>query len=150
MKNKEVKLYNILFPLWLVIIFPVSWLVIVPGNFIIDSLVLLIAMSAMKIAHRKEMYKKTILKVWLFGFISDFIGAGFLFIAFYVLELPGQGDDLYLTAPATLLAAICIFIFNYLISFKDYDRKTRFKMALTFALFTAPYTFLVPMAWIYG
>ena len=149
MKNKEIKLYNILFPIWFIILIPMSWLVILPGNFIIDSLVLLLTMKATRIVGRKEMYKKTILKIWLFGFISDIIGAAFLFVTIMGFELALPGEDyLYLTI-AVLISAVFIFIFNYKVSFKGYDRATRFKMALSFAIFTAPYTFLIPLDWIY-
>ena len=149
MKNKETKLYNILFPIWFIILIPMSWLVILPGNFIIDSLVLLLTMKAIGIVGRKEMYKKTILKIWLFGFISDIIGAAFLFVTIMGFELALPGEDyLYLTI-AVLISAVFIFIFNYKVSFKGYDRATRFKMALSFAIFTAPYTFLIPLDWIY-
>lgn len=149
MKSKEIKLYNILFPIWFIILIPMSWLVILPGNFIIDSLVLLLTMKATRIVGRKEMYKKTILKIWLFGFISDIIGAAFLFVTIMGFELAIPGEDyLYLTI-AVLISAVFIFIFNYKVSFKGYDRATRFKMALSFAIFTAPYTFLIPLDWIY-
>ena len=65
MKNKNsVKLYNVLFPFWMLLLFPQMWLVILPGNFIIDSLVLIIGMSALKIADKKQWYKKHILKIF--------------------------------------------------------------------------------------
>ena len=147
--GKEMKLYNILFPIWLILLIPTAWLVVLPVNFIVDSVVLLIAMRAMNILHRKNMYKKTILKIWIFGFLSDIIGALAIFGAMALFELNIQGDEPILTIPATLIAAIFIFIFNYKISFKGYDKKIGFKMALTFAIATAPYTFLIPLSWIY-
>lgn len=149
MKNKESKLYNILFPIWFIVLIPVSWLVILPGNFIIDSLVLLITMRAIGIVGKKEMYKKSILKVWGFGFLADIIGAAFLFLTMWVFELAVSGEDYLYLAIAVLISAIFIFIFNYKISFKGYDRNTRFKMALSLAILTAPYTFLIPLDWIY-
>ena len=45
MKKGRVKLYNVLFPVWMLMMFPGMWLIILPGNFIIDSLVLLITMK---------------------------------------------------------------------------------------------------------
>jgi len=42
-KKKDIKLYNILFPLWMLLLFPQAWLIVLPGNFIIDSLVFLIS-----------------------------------------------------------------------------------------------------------
>ena len=149
MKNKDIRLYNILFPIWMILLIPTAWLVILPGNFIVDSIVLLLAMRGMKIPYKKKMYGHTIFKVWIFGFIADIIGALVILGAMTLFELNIQGDELYLTLPATLIAALFIFIFNYKISFKDYDKKIKIKMALIFAIFTAPYTFLIPLSWIY-
>lgn len=147
--NKELKLYNILFPIWALILIPTVWLVVLPVNFLVDSLVILITMKIIGVVAKKEMYKKSILKVWIFGFLSDIIGSAFLIFTMWILELPNEGDDLYLTIPAILISAVFIFIFNYFVSFKGYDKATKFKMALNLAIFTAPYTFLIPLEWIY-
>lgn len=37
---KQVKLYNVIFPIWLLLIFPPVALIALAGNFIIDSLVI--------------------------------------------------------------------------------------------------------------
>ena len=147
--EKEIRFYNILFPIWFLIFIPTVWLVVLPANFIVDSLVILLVMHIIGTQNKKELYKKSILKVWIFGFISDIIGAAFLFLTMWVLELVIQGDELYLTIPATLIAAVFIFIFNYSISFKGCERVERLKLSLALALFTAPYTFLIPLEWIY-
>ena len=55
--KKNVTLYNVIFPFWMLYLFPVMWLVIIPSNFLIDSLVLIISMFALKIADKKQFYK---------------------------------------------------------------------------------------------
>jgi len=46
MKKGQTKLYNVLFPIWMFYFLPtVVWLILLPGNFLIDSLVLLAAMK---------------------------------------------------------------------------------------------------------
>ena len=80
MRNKEVRLYNVLFPLWFLMIFPAAWLIVLPGNFLIDSLVLLISLRVLKIADRKSWYKRHILPIFGFGMLADVIGAAFLFL----------------------------------------------------------------------
>ena len=148
-RREDVKLYNILFPLWMLILFPAAWLVILPGNFIIDSLVLLISMAALKIAEKKLWYKKYILKIYAFGMLSDVVGSLFLMLTALVLELGSTGDELYLTIPALLISSGLIFVLNYFVTFRKLEQPTRLKMALIFAIATAPYTFLVPLSWIY-
>lgn len=148
MKNKEIRFYNILFPIWMLMLMPTAWIAVLPINFIVDSLVILITMKAIGVKYKGKMYRKSILKVWIFGFVADMIGAGALLGAMYADIF--RGDEIYITLPAMLIAALFIFIFNYKISFKEYDKATRLKMAINLAIFTAPYTFLIPISWIYS
>ncbi len=149
-KNNDVKLYNVLFPFWMILLFPQIWLIILPGNFIIDSIVLIISMIVLKIADKKQWYKRHIIKIYLFGMISDIIGAGYMLLLMTVFDVGRMGDELYLTAPAIVISSALIFILNYFITFKKIDNLLRLKLSLTFALVTAPYTFLVPSSWLYG
>lgn len=147
-KKNNVKLYNVLFPFWMLLLFPRVWLIILPGNFIIDSLVLLIGMAAWKIADKKQWYKKYILPIFGFGMLSDLVGAGYMLLM-VVLEVGRMGDEWYLTVPALVLSAILIFVLNYFVTFRKADKILRLKMALIFAVVTAPYTFLIPSSWLY-
>ena len=61
---KDVKLYNVLFPIWMLMLIPSLWLIVLPGNFLIDSLVLLIFMHCVKLEQRKVFYKKHIFACW--------------------------------------------------------------------------------------
>ena len=149
MTNKPVRLYNVLFPLWFLMIFPVTWLVVLPGNFLIDSLVLIISLRVLKVAERKSWYKRHILPVFGFGLLADAIGAAFLFLMM-VLEVYNFDNELWLAIPAMLLAAGLIFVFNYFVTFRKAEQHIRLRLALTFAIATAPYTFLVPSGWLYG
>ena len=147
-KKQEIRLYNILFPIWMLMLIPTAWVAVLPINFIVDSLVLIIAAKKIGI-FEKGMYKKHILKVWIFGFVADLIGAAALLGAMYLFEDGLQGDELIITLPAMLVAAVMIFVLNYRFSFSDIDKRSRLKMALSFAIITAPYTFLIPISWIY-
>ena len=148
-KKNQIKLYNVMFPFWMIMALPsLLWLIIIPGNFAIDSLVLLIAVFVLKIENKKEMYKKHIWKIFGFGMISDIIGSALMFIS-VLCGIGTMGDELYLTIPALMIASFFIFLFNYKFTFKDIEKQLRFKLALTFAIVTAPYTFLVPSSWLY-
>ena len=148
-KNKNsVKLYNVMFPIWMLILFPTAWLAVFPVNFIVDSLVLIICMAKFGMTDKLTNYKKHIPKIFAFGMISDLIGAALLLLV-VMLDLGIRGDELFLTFPAMLVSALMIFILNYLITFKNTEKGVRFKLAMTFAIVTAPYTFLIPLEWIY-
>lgn len=146
--KKEIKLYNVLFPVWMLILFPQMWLIVLPGNFLIDTLVLLLGMYVLKITEKGVFYKQNILKVFLFGLLADLIGAA-LMLLMLVLNISVMGDEWYFTVPAILISAACIFMLNYHITFRAVDKQLRFKLALTFAVATAPYTFLIPTSWLY-
>ncbi len=149
-KKRDIRLYNVLFPLWMLLLFPQAWLIVLPGNFLIDSAVLLLSMPALKIADKKSWYKKHILKIYLFGMLSDIIGAAYIFLLSFVFELGVYGDEWYLTVPGLLIAAALIFVFNYFVTFRKAEKGLRWRSALIFAIVTAPYTFLVPSRWIYN
>ena len=147
--KKDLRLYNVMFPFWFLLLLPQLWLIVIPGNFLIDSLVLIVALKILKISEKKNFYKKSILKIFMIGLLSDLVGAAYMLILLFN-EVGNMGDEPIYTVPAILISAVLIYILNYYISFRQCDRKLRIKLALTFAIVTAPYTFLVPSSWLYG
>lgn len=147
-KKNVIKFYNVLFPFWMLMLFPVTWLIVIPGNFLIDSFVLLVSLAVLKIADKKQWYKRYILKIFAFGMLSDIIGAAYMMLM-VVLEIGRMGDEPYLTIPGLLISAVMIFVFNYFVTFRKIEKSLRIKLALIFAVVTAPYTFLVPSSWLY-
>ena len=129
--------------------FPPAWLIVVPGNFIIDSLVFIISLALLKISDKKQFYKKHILKIFLFGMLADIIGAVFMLVM-TALEFARMGDEPYMTVPSLIISALLIFVFNYFFTFKKLDKILRMKLSVIFAVVTAPYTFLIPSAWLYS
>jgi len=167
---KHIKLYNVIFPIWFLLFFPPVVFVTLLGNFIIDSLVVIACFYVYKLANQninlKSFYKKSILKVWIFGFIADIIGAVLL------LMIEGSGstwgipskvitgiefDPFRSTAAVIiiifvmLISAAFIFIFNYYNTFVKQikNKKLRLKVAITIAIITIPWTFLLPTKWFY-
>lgn len=166
----KTKLHNVIFPIWLIIFIPPVILFTLTGNFIIDSGVVIVCFFCYKVSTEgldwKRFYKKSILKVWLFGFLADFIGALILFmtgILGEVWKFPYDVSSAINYDPfnniwavliivfAMLISGILILIFNYCFTYKSLvtDRHLRFKIALTIALITIPWTFLLPTKWFY-
>ena len=155
-----------MFPMWLLFIFPMTWLLVIPANFIIDSLVLLLGMYLLRVKEKLSLYKKTVFWVFLFGFIADILGGIVLLITQFV-ESDGFFYE-YLTAPvamnpfdniyallytcfAVVVSGVLIYIFNRFISFRKVDdKRTKRVLSLILALVTAPYLFLVPTSSLYG
>lgn len=167
--KKQTKLYNVIFPIWILWLFPVTWIVVLPANFLIDLAVVVITLKVLSVEHIKEIAKKVIFKVWIFGFVSDFIGTVAMFSVNFMDMAIGNHSVLgewwykYLTNAVTyrpfeniysiLWVSACvvitgyfIYLFNYKVSFKkvDLDEEVKKKLALSLAVFTAPYLFYLP------
>ncbi|MBQ4524424.1 MAG: hypothetical protein IJA10_16010, partial [Lachnospiraceae bacterium] len=78
--KKTVTLYNLVFPVWLLWIVPLTWIVVLPVNFFIDLLVVVVTMKYLKISDMKQKAKAVIVRVWLMGFAADFIGSFVMYI----------------------------------------------------------------------
>ena len=161
--QENLKLYNIFFPFWSLFLFPPFFLLSLPVNFLIDSVVFLLAAKTLKLPNLNNIYKKSIWKIRGFGFLADIIGAIFLFLSNYIkdrLELPdtflvgvnynprGHRASLLWTIITLLISGFLIFYFNYRWSFSEInlsDQDKR-KLALRLAIFTAPYIFLVSLS----
>lgn len=162
MKNK---LYNVIFPIWFLILFPTTWLLAFPANFVIDSLVLVIAMFVLKIENKKKVYYSSIIKIWLLGFCADIIGSMLLLVTQF---FPSDGIFADITKAAIwnpfsncvgfcyivialLLSMLAIYILNLKFSFRktDLDEKKIKRIAMILAIVTAPYFFFYPSSRIY-
>ena len=159
---KKEKLYNIIFPVYMLWLMPPAFIVFAILNFIIDSAVILITKKVLKINDIFKKYKKTILKVWGYGFLADCIGAFFLFCTSEFaghLDIPirynidynpfGNIYALLITIIGIVISGVCIYIFNKKYSFKKIDITKREKkiLAITMAIVTAPYLFLLPISY---
>ena len=168
--KKDIKLYNMILPTFMLFAFyPLMWIFSLVGNFIIDSIVLLLITVAIFKKLDFATYRKNILLIWILGFTADFIGALYLFTLYGLLRGHNEAIDtiwqniqsgvhqafnlqlynfwgfIYMFS-GILLAAILIFVFDYAV-FKirtDFTKKQRVLAALSFALLTAPYTYFLP------
>lgn len=170
MNKKSVKLYNVIFPIWLLWMLPMTWIVVLPANFVIDLLVVVLTMKYLKIPSIKQNAKAVILRVWLMGFAADFIGTLAMFVS-VLIDFDNQTvwgnwwyshitnavsfnpfDNIFAFVWVTvcvLLTAFFIYFFNYKWCLKkaDLNDAQKKKIALSLAVFTAPYLFYLPTKW---
>jgi hypothetical protein len=156
--KKGIRLYNVLFPIWFLFLFPQLWLIMLPVNFIVDSLVLYLTARRQGLEHRFGLWKKRILPIWGIGFLSDLIGAAAVVILYFgwcELDILGitminpilfPGTTL-MAMPGVALAGWLIYILNKKITFRksDLDPAIIHKLCLHLAIWTAPYTMLIPL-----
>ena len=161
---KGVKLYNVFFPIWLLIFIPPFILGSLVINFVYDSLVLLICFLVFKRSIGRNvfnLYKQSILKVWLIGFLADFVGAAILHISSMFtgkFELTSSVSSAIMLNPfesflGMLIVMLSVGISSYLIYRWNYnkvlnriieDSIIRAKVAIVIAIVTAPWTFFLP------
>ena len=172
MKKNSTKLYNLIFPIWILWLIPITWIVVLPANFFIDLLVVVLTMKYLKIQDIKKNAKAIIFRVWIFGFIADFIGTAAMFLA-NIIEFNYETqlgkwwytnissavsynpfESIYAVlwvSVCVIIAAFFIYLFNYKFCLKksNLDNEQKKKLALSLAIFTAPYLFYIPTAWFY-
>lgn len=157
MKKNDVRLYNVLFPVWFFYFFPQLWLIILPVNFLVDSLVVYFSGRRQQLPDPKATWKRHILPVWGIGFLSDLIGAALIFLIYMVyVEIPGldglmnpilfPGTTL-ISLPGVILAGLLIYILNKKLTFRKSDLTPEqiHRLCLHLALWTAPYTMMIPL-----
>lgn len=157
--KKQLRLYNVFFPIWFLFFLPAAWVVVLPANFLIDSLVLLVAVTRLGYGRRWQIWRRSILLIWGFGFAADVVGAGVIFLLYLLLvecfsvsgilmEFPAEQ---LVALPGVLVAGVLIYWLNRRVSFRfaglEPEQVRRLAMAL--AVFTAPYSMLIPLRWIY-
>jgi hypothetical protein len=151
--RKDVKLYNVMFPIWFYFLFPQVWLIILVVNFIVDSLVVYCSAKRQQLPDSIVIWKKHILPVFLMGFVSDLIGAVLVFLVYLVyVAICGLQNpilfpaNLLISLPGVVLAGWMIYVLNKKMTFResDLDPAVIHRFCLHLALFTAPYTMLIP------
>lgn len=162
----SLRLYNVLFPLWILIFFPQVLAIVIPGNLIVDVAVLLIALAAMRHRAKGAVLRRCWWKVWLLGFAADLIGAGWmmlslpLFSIFPALEEVsfsiafnpfGHPAAFLWTAAGVAIAGGFIFLLDRRVfrSVPELTPRQSTRLALTFAIVTAPWLFFLPLYYLY-
>lgn len=159
----KTKLYNVILPIWLLLLFPQVWLIVIPGNLIVDCLVLLVTLVVLKHQNKKAVLKQCWWKFWLLGFAADAVGLVWMFLG-WMLSVP-FGDvwentvghithnafahpaAFLWTLAGTALAGMCIYFFDKMAMSKCELLTSREKhiIALTMAIVTAPWLFFIPI-----
>lgn len=156
--GKDVRLFNVFFPVWLLWLYPPILAFVLPANFIIDSAVVLLCSLFLRREHIWKHWIKCIFTVWVFGFLADLLAAVpmFLLTLFNNTMLNYVNSNPFFHPVALLIVIGCIilgggliFILNYFITFRREGRHERLRYSLSLAIATAPYLFLLPTEWFY-
>lgn len=160
---KQTRLYNVIFPIWLLYLVPAVWLVVIPANLLFDCAVVLVTLCALKHGEKRAVLKQVWWKIWLLGFAADIVGVLVLMPA---IQLPSILSDpvrelvepvmyncfrsplaFLWTAAAVALSGMCIYFFDKwaMHSCEHLSARERHIICLALAIVTAPWTFFIPV-----
>lgn len=165
--KKNPVLYSAAMPVFVLLFAPRSWFYILPLNLIITFAALNFSLKAME---RPELIhttvKKKLLPLWLVSFIGDLAGAGILYRlsssaadsqGTWALTMRLIRENPFLSTNALIIIFICIIIaaaVKYLLSLwivlrkSEMHAKEKRTLCLYMAMFTSPYTFVIPGLWL--
>ncbi len=168
--KKQTRIYNVIFPIWILILFPQLLVFVIPGNLIVDCAVLWFTLLALKHAQKGAVVKKLWWKFWLLGFAADAIGIVWMILGWfssaYAYDWMGadaewiweMGHSLMTNAfrhpvaflwtlAGVALAGVCIYFFDKraMGSCELLDGRQRHIIALAMAIVTAPWLFFIPL-----
>lgn len=179
MKKRSVTMYNLIVPTFIILWPPVWFflaamdgllggallLVMLLGNLAVDWLVTALAMRWQKVPQVKKQSLAVLVPVWLSGFAADFLGSLLLFVVMviendwiqenisnYFYNNIFEGSyALAVTLAVVAFVGLLIYRFNmnWSLRLADLTEQQRKRTALTLAVLTAPYLFLLPTCWFY-
>ena len=168
MRRNNIRLYNVLFPIWMLIWYPSwLWLILIPLNYLVDRAVTAYSFRRSGVDGYHQKARQHAWKTCVIGFLSDFVGSSVLLLP---LLLSGKsvwlnqhiGDVLpanpFADPFALLYSLIAIVITGIMIYYlnrwmlrkdKSLSEQQVCRTARNLALITAPYFFLIPSILLY-
>lgn len=152
------KMYSLVLPIWLMLVAgPALWILILTSNFFVATIVLIIACHIFKLKNVLKIYKRSIVKMVLYGFVADAIGVSILLLMSKI-----NPDGLFTNVASnptnswvtTVFISICVafsawfaYFFHHRLTFRDLkvSEKKKKQIAVFVAIFTAPYLFFYPV-----
>lgn len=167
--KRQTRIYNIIMPVWMLILFPQVLIFVIPGNLIVDCAVLFFTLLALKHAQKGAVLKKLWWRFWLLGFAADAVGIVWLFLGFALaaaaMDMTGAVDGWLVDAAQGLMAnpfrhplaflwtlggvaaaGVCIYFFDKraMRSCALLSGREKHVTALAMAVATAPWLFFIP------
>ncbi|TEB08705.1 hypothetical protein Pmgp_03682 [Pelotomaculum propionicicum] len=143
------KLYNLIFPLWMIMFFPPFLIAVLFGNLVIDGLVIYLTLYLNRAMLERKQLINVIIKAWVFGFLADLAGAFILFIfsaifsfnGYYAFESPAAALPFIVSV---VFAGCLIGVFNYRQCRSLMDSRLAARVGLAMGIVTAPWVFFIP------
>ncbi|EST11992.1 hypothetical protein [Sporolactobacillus laevolacticus] len=145
---------DLIFPVFMFPLFPTLFALAALLNLPIDALVQFVVLRFMHVKLEREKWFHLLLKLWGIGLLADVIGS-ILLTGIMFTGLHFDPYDFYTSLFSTsifftaiLLSALVIYAFDFRVLKKSCSLRQAKRIALAFAIFTAPYTFLISTSWV--
>lgn len=145
---------DLIFPVFMFPLFPPLFVIAALLNLPIDALVQFVVLRFMHVTLERKQWFHLLLKLWGIGLLADVIGSILLTVIMFT-GLPFNPYDFYTSLfstsiflAAVLLSALIIYVLDFRVLKKSFSLQQAKRIALAFALFTAPYTLLIPTSWV--
>lgn len=162
--RKQPRIYNVIFPIWMIVAIPSPlWLVILPGNLLVDCAALFFTLLALGHAQKGAVVKRLWWKLWLLGFAADGVGVVWMLLGMlgcipfgaawentvsHVTHNAFHNPWAFLwTLAGVAIAGVCVYFFDKraMKSCELLTDRERHITALAMAVVTAPYLFFIPV-----
>lgn len=139
-------LYDLIFPIFMMWLFPPIMAIVLVGNYIVDGVIIFIVFRLFKIKIGKPQWA-FLTQMWAIGLAVDLVGSIILFSS----TTPGKytiwnySETAFIFLSVVTLCGLMLGLLNYWLAMKKFHNP---RMALYFGLamgiLTAPWTFLIP------
>lgn len=147
---RDIKIFNVVFPLWFMMFVPPFIFIPLVSNFIIDSIVIYLTLRSNHFVLSRKKFWRLVFFAWIFGFIADLIGAGLLllFSVYFNIDSYRIWTDpitVFLYLFSVIVTGVMIGGFNLWLCKKcNIPMEVSCKVGLTMGIITAPWLFLIP------
>ena len=151
MHKNTVKLYNVIFPIFILFLLPQFLIFGMIGNLVIDGLIVITVLKISKVELSTDVLYKTIFKIFGVGYLADLVGALILIAIYRIFESTINYFHIWANPVSVIvhfivigITAFLIFKFNiYILRKVRLDDNIIFRLAISLAIITAPWTFLI-------
>lgn len=151
-------LADLIFPVFMMYFFPPLLGIIAAANLVIEAIVFFAALRFLNVKMKSQV--GVLLGLWALGLVADMTGSLFLVFPLTIHNpLMNSLIDYYsiysspltviLISVAILVAALIIYWLDLVVLRKRIPLSQARRIALIFAIVTAPYTYLIPTNWFY-
>lgn len=150
--KRETRLHLIIFPFWLLWLFPPAWLIVLPWKLCVSGLALFLTLTALGRADKRARMRSLLLPLWGCGLLADLGGVAWMQLGALISEFSdtwtiydsSHPECLLWILSAVAVSGACVYGVDRFILKGELsplpDREQRL-VALAMAILTAPWPF---------